>query len=77
MLTTIMLIIELIIMGLMVTPIIVLCLAFIARFGEQEKKLKDLEMEIRSDLITSPEKIADEINDIRIRKLNEKEDKNE
>ena len=73
MLTTIMIIGELIIAGFLVALIIVLYLTSIARFGEQEKKLKDLEMEIRSDLITSPEKIADEIN--YIRKLNEKEDK--
>ena len=75
MLTTIMLIIDLIIAGLLVALIIVLYLVAIARFGEQEKKLKDLEAAIRSGIITSPERIADEINDIRIRKLNEKEDK--
>ena len=73
MLTTIMIIGELIIAGLLVAFIIVLNLAAIARFREQEKKLKDLEAAIRSGIITSPEKIADEIN--YIRKLNEKEDK--
>ena len=64
---------ELIIAGFLVALIIVLYLTSIARFGEQEKKLKDLEAAIRSGNITSPEKIADEIN--YIRKLNEKEDK--
>ena len=73
MLTTIMIIGELIIAGLLVAFIIVLNLAAIARFGEQEKKLKDLKKAIRNGLITSPEKIADEIN--YILKLNEKEDK--
>lgn len=73
MLTTIMIIGELIIAGFLVVLIIVLYLASIARFGEQEKKLKDLKKAIRSGLITSPEKIADEINNIL--KLNEKEDK--
>ena len=73
MLTTIMIIGELIITGLLVAFIIVLYLTSIARFGEQEKKLKDLEAAIRSGIITSPEKIADEINNIL--KLNEKEDK--
>ena len=73
MLTTIMIIGELIITGLLVAFIIVLYLTSIARFGEQEKKLKDLEAAIRSGIITSPEKIADEIN--YILKLNEKEDK--
>lgn len=64
MLTTIMIIGELIIAGFLVALIIVLYLAAIARFGEQEKKLKDLEAEIKSGIITSPEKIADEINNI-------------
>lgn len=65
MLTTIMVIGELIIAGLLVALIIVLYLVCAARFGEQEKQLKDLETAIRSGLITSPEKIADEINKIR------------
>ena len=73
MLTTIMIIGELIIAGFLVALIIVLYLTSIARFGEQEKKLKDLKKAIRSGLITSPKKIADEINNIL--KLNEKEDK--
>ena len=73
MLTTIMIIGELIIAGFLVALIIVLYLTSIARFGEQEKKLKDLKKAIRSGIITSPEKIADEINNIL--KLNEKEDK--
>ena len=64
---------ELIIAGFLVALIIVLYLTSIARFGEQEKRLKDLEAAIRSGIITSPEKIADEIN--YILKLNEKEDK--
>lgn len=73
MLTTIMIIGELIIAGFLVALIIVLYLTSMARFREQEKKLKDLKKAIRSGLITSPEKIADEIN--YILKLNEKEDK--
>ena len=73
MLTTIMIIGELIIAGFLVALIIVLYLTSIARFGEQEKKLKDLKKAIKSGIITSPEKIADEINNIL--KLNEKEDK--
>ena len=73
MLTTIMIIGELVIAGFLVALIIVLCLTSMARFREQEKKLKDLKKAIRSGLITSPEKIADEIN--YILKLNEKEDK--
>ena len=73
MLTTIMIIGELIIAGFLVAFIIVLNLAAIARFREQETKFTDLEAAIRSGIITSPEKIADEINNIL--KLNEKEDK--
>ena len=73
MLTTVMVIGELIIAGLLVALIIVLYLACTARYTEQEKKLKYLETAIKSGLITSPEKIADEIN--KIRNLNEKEDK--
>ena len=73
MLTTIMIIGELVIAGFLVALIIVLYLTSMARFREQEKKLKDLEKAIRNGLITSPEKIADEIN--YILKLNEKEDK--
>ena len=73
MLTTIMIIGELIIAGFLVALIIVLYLTSMAKFREQEKKLKDLKKEIRNGLITSLEKIADEIN--YIRKLNEKEDK--
>ena len=73
MLTTIMIIGELIIAGFLVALIIVLYLTSIARYGEQEKKLKDLKKAIKSGIITSPEKIADEINNIL--KLNEKEDK--